>query len=201
MDTYLTIKTLSEGLYKEKGSRFIAFAIPIETIEEAKGHLNRLHKKYHNARHICYAYILGVDKSIYRVYDDGEPSGTAGKPLHGALLSNDLTDVLIAVVRYFGGVKLGTGGLITAYREAAVDAINNSEIIEKTVQVYYSISFQYPVMNDVMRLLKDKDCKIIVQSFDNHCEIEFSVRKSDAGFLESKIQLVDNLKLKLLKTK
>ena len=133
MDTYLTIKNLSEGIYKEKGSRFIAFAYPIETVNSAKEIIQSLHKKYHDARHICYAYVLGADKAEFRANDDGEPSGTAGKPIYGVLLSNNLTNVLIAVVRYFGGVKLGTAGLINAYREASIDAIKNTEIIEKTI--------------------------------------------------------------------
>lgn len=201
LDSYLTIRNSSEGLYKEKGSRFIAFVYPIEAADEVKEIVQSLRKKYHDARHICYAYILGADSSEYRVNDDGEPSGTAGKPIHGVLLSNNLTNVLIVVVRYFGGVKLGTSGLITAYRDAAMDAINHAEIINKTVQVYYFISFQYTAMNAVMSLLKEKDCEITKQLFDNDCMIEFSVRKLHAEDLENKIKLVESLILKLLKTK
>lgn len=200
LDTYLTIKGQSEGLYKEKGSRFIAFAIPVKSADEVKEEIQLLHKKYHDARHICYAYILGAEGAEYRANDDGEPSGTGGKPIHGVLLTHKLTDVLIAVVRYFGGVKLGTSGLIAAYREAASDAILQSEIIEKTVACYYTVSFQFITMNDVMRILKDKGCDIVEQSFDNDCEIHFKVRKSMASLIESSLIKIPKIKVKLLKT-
>ncbi len=197
----MTIQNSSKGLYKDKGSRFIAFAIPIETVDEAKKELDILHKNYHDARHICYAYILGADMSLYRAYDDGEPSGTGGRPIYGVLLSNKLTNVLIAVVRYFGGVKLGTGGLITAYREAAADAIKNGEIIENVVQSYFNLSFEYSSMNTIMNLLKEKKCSIIKQDFGNNCEMQFCVQKDLAETIKSKLQLIENLQLKLLKTK
>lgn len=200
MDTYLTIKKLSEGLYKEKGSRFIAFAIPVKTTDEVKENMQLLHKKYHDARHICFAYVLGTEASEYRVNDDGEPSGTGGKPIHSVLLTHKLTDVLIAVVRYFGGVKLGTAGLISAYREAASDAIENAEIMERKVECYYTISFQFTNLNDVMRVLKEKGCDIIKQSFDNECIIDFKVRKSMALIIESNLMNIAKIKVRLLKT-
>ncbi len=193
MDTYLTIKNTSEGLYKEKGSRFIAFAYPVQTAEEAKTVLLQLRKQYHDARHICYAYSLKADASETRSNDDGEPSGTAGKPIQGVLLSSKLTYVLIAVVRYFGGVKLGTSGLITAYREAAADAITNAEIIEKTVDVDYCISFEYPMINEVMRVMKEENCELIEQQFEMTCRIHFRVRKAAYAQVVGRLEKVEGL--------
>jgi len=198
LDTYLTIKQDSEGLYKEKGSRFIAFALSVESAEEIKVKLQFFHKEYHDARHICYAYVLGADAAEFRANDDGEPSGTAGKPIYGVLLSNKLTNVLIVVVRYFGGVKLGTSGLITAYREAAMDAINNVQIIEKTVELSYIVSFEYTLMNDIMRVLKEKGCEIIKQTFDNDCVIQFKIRKLNAKDMENRMMKIDKVKLTLI---
>ncbi len=198
MDAYFTIKNLTEGLYKEKGSRFIAFAYPVQTIEQVKEILAQLHKKYHDARHICYAYSIGADASETRVNDDGEPSGTAGKPIQGVLLSNKLTFVLIAVVRYFGGVKLGTSGLITAYREAAADAIANAEIIEKTVDVAYQIWFEYPFLNDVMRIMKEEDCELFEQQFDMTCRIHFKIRKALEKQVLGRLEKVERLKIEPL---
>jgi uncharacterized YigZ family protein len=143
LNSYFTIKSTSEGIYKEKGSKFIAYAYPVRSIDEIKTILDGLKKEYYDARHICYAYSLEADGSAYRSNDDGEPSGTAGKPIHGVLLSNNITFALIVVVRYFGGVKLGTSGLIHAYREAAADVILNNEIIERTVDLEYLIRFEY----------------------------------------------------------
>jgi uncharacterized YigZ family protein len=201
LDTYLTIKQQAEGIYKEKGSKFLAYAIPVESSVEVKEQLQLLHKQYHDARHICYAYVLGADGGEYRVNDDGEPSGTAGKPIHGVLLSTKLTNVLIAVVRYFGGTKLGTSGLISAYKEAATDAINNALIIEKKIACYYAVSFPYELINDVMRAIKDTESDIIEQTFENESIIYFKVRKLNASTIENKMQHIENIKLKLLKTK
>ncbi len=196
MDAYFTIKNLSEGLYKEKGSRFIAFAYPVQTVEQVKEILAQLHKKYHDARHICYAYNLGIDASETRTNDDGEPSGTGGKPIHGVLLSKKLTYVLIAVVRYFGGVKLGTSGLINAYREAALDAIFNAEIIEKTVDIDHEIHFEYPLLNDVMRIMKEEDCELIEQQFEMTCRIHFRVRKAVETQTVDRLRKIDGLVFK-----
>ena len=177
-DTYKTIAAPSEGLYKEKGSKFLAFAYPVRTQEEIKAHLERLRKEYFDARHHCYAYILGPRKDAFRANDDGEPSGTGGRPIHGQLLSADLTDTLIVVVRYFGGILLGASGLANAYKAAARDAIDHATIVEKTIDCRYRLSFKYEAMNDVMRILKDFDLKPLNQQFDLDCTLEVSVRQS-----------------------
>ncbi|MBQ2508455.1 MAG: YigZ family protein [Bacteroidales bacterium] len=177
-DTYRTIAAPAEGIYKEKGSRFLAFAIPVVSEQEVKGHLERLRKEYFDARHHCYAYILGPYKDAYRANDDGEPSGTGGKPIHGQLLSLDLTNVLVVVVRYFGGIKLGVSGLINAYRTAARDALDHATIVERTIDRHYRVRFEYPLMNDVMRLLKEYDTPPRNQQFDMDCSLEFSIRQS-----------------------
>ena len=177
-DTYKTIAAPSEGLYKEKGSKFLAFAYPVRTIDEVKAHLDQLRKDYFDARHHCYAYILGARKDAFRANDDGEPSGTGGRPIHGQLLSADLTDTLIVVVRYFGGILLGASGLANAYKTAARDAIEHAQIIEKTIDCRYRLSFEYVTMNDVMRILKDYDLKPENQNYDMDCSLGVSVRQS-----------------------
>jgi uncharacterized YigZ family protein len=176
-DTYKTLATTSEGLFKDKGSKFIAFALPCQSEEAAKAELENLRKKYYDARHHCYAYIIGNHKEEFRINDDGEPSGTAGKPIHGQLLSHDLTNSLIVVIRYFGGVKLGVRGLINAYKYAALDAINNNEIITKIIHDRYKVVFDYVNMNDVMRIIKEEDLEIIAQDFQMTCTLEFDVRQ------------------------
>ncbi len=193
MNSYHTINNLSEGIYKEKGSKFIAYAYPVRTLDEIKEITKELKKKYYDARHICFAYALEPDGSVYRANDDGEPSGTAGKPIHGVLLTNNLTYTLIAVVRYFGGVKLGTSGLIHAYREAAADAIANNEIIEKTVDIYFAFTFEYPMMNDVMRIVKEEECELIEQNFELTCYIKLRIRKARAEVVESRLHKVEGL--------
>lgn len=177
-DTYKTIAAPSEGLYKEKGSKFLAFAYPVRTIDEVKAHLEQLRKDYFDARHHCYAYILGPRKDAFRANDDGEPSGTGGRPIHGQLLSADLTDTLIVVVRYFGGILLGASGLANAYKTAARDAIEHATIIEKTIDCRYRLSFAYETMNDVMRILKDYDLKPENPNYNLDCTLEVSVRQS-----------------------
>ncbi|MDY6371856.1 MAG: YigZ family protein [Bacteroidales bacterium] len=177
-DTYRTLAGPSEGLYKEKGSKFLAFAYPVSTLDQVKAHLDQLRKDYFDARHHCYAYILGPRKDAFRANDDGEPSGTGGRPIHGQLLSADLTDTLIVVVRYFGGVLLGASGLANAYKTAARDAIDHATIIEKTIDARYRLRFKYEAMNDVMRLLKDFDLKPMGQQFDLECSLEVLVRQS-----------------------
>lgn len=177
-DTYRTLAGPSEGLYKEKGSKFLAFAYPVSTLDQVKAHLDQLRKDYFDARHHCYAYILGPRKDAFRANDDGEPSGTGGRPIHGQLLSADLTDTLIVVVRYFGGVLLGASGLANAYKTAARDAIDHATIIEKTIDTRYRLRFKYETMNDVMRLLKDFDLKPMDQQFDLECSLEVLVRQS-----------------------
>jgi uncharacterized YigZ family protein len=192
-DKYLTINAPSEGLYKEKGSKFIAFAIPVSNVEQIKEILEEKRKEHHDARHVCYAYILGVDKADYRSNDDGEPSGTAGRPILGSLLSAGVTNVLIAVVRYFGGTKLGTSGLINAYKVASADALENAEIIEKTVDEEIHISFDYLVMNDVMKIIKDVAPQVLSQQFDNNCNMVLSIRKGDAPNLTERLKKVESL--------
>ena len=189
--TYRTIAKESEGLYKEKGSRFIALAYPVRTEEEVKQHVADVKKKYYDARHHCYAYILGANKDAYRMNDDGEPSGTAGRPIHGQLLSKDLTDTLIIVIRYFGGIKLGVSGLINAYKTAAKDALDNNTIVEKFVEEDYQLRFPPLSMNKVMQLLKRETVKITDQQYDNDCIIRFTVQKRDADNLLEALRKVD----------
>ena len=177
-DTYKTIAAPAEGLYKEKGSKFLAFAYHVRTIDEVIAHLERLRKDYFDARHHCYAYILGPRKDAFRANDDGEPSGTGGRPIHGQLLSADLTDTLIVVVRYFGGILLGASGLANAYKTAARDAIDHAQIIEKTIDCRYRLGFAYETMNDVMRILKEYDLKPENQNYNLDCTLEVSVRQS-----------------------
>ncbi len=177
-DTYRTIAAPAEGLYKEKGSKFLAFAYPVRTNDEVKAYLDALRKQYFDARHHCYAYILGANKDAWRANDDGEPSGTGGRPIHGQLLSADLTDTLIVVVRYFGGILLGASGLANAYKTAARDAIDHAEIVERTIDVRYRLRFEYALMNDVMRIIKDFDLKPENQQFDLDCTLDLSVRQS-----------------------
>ncbi len=192
-DTYKTILTPSEGIYKEKGSKFLSFAFPVITGEDVK-ELIKTHKKdFYDARHVCFAYMLGPDRKEWRANDDGEPSGTAGRPILGQINSRELTNVLVIVVRYFGGVLLGTGGLTTAYKEAAADALHQAEIIEKTVDVTSTINFDYVLMNDVMRVIKDTNAHILQQSFDNQCFMQLSIRKQDANLLNSKLEKISGL--------
>lgn len=179
-DTYRTIKGPAEGLYKEKGSKFLAFAFPVRSTDEVKQHLEALRKEYFDARHHCFAYILGPTKDVYRVNDDGEPSGTGGRPIHGQLLSADLTDTLIVVVRYFGGVLLGASGLASAYKTAARDAIEHAEIVEKTIDVRYRLQFEYVLMNDVMRIVKEFGLTPMNQDYNLDCRLELSVRQSQS---------------------
>ena len=197
-DTYRTIAAPSEGLYKEKGSKFLAFAYPVRTLDEVKAHLEQLRKDYFDARHHCYAYILGPRKDAFRANDDGEPSGTGGRPIHGQLLSADLTDTLIVVVRYFGGILLGASGLANAYKTAARDAIDHATIIEKTIDVRYRLSFEYVAMNDVMRILKDYDLKPENQDFNLDCSLDVSVRQSQSVRLYDRIADLRTVRIEVL---
>ena len=186
-DEYKTIANTSEGYYTEKRSKFLAFAHPVKTVDEVKELLAGYRKKYYDARHVCYAYMLGAAREDFRANDDGEPSSTAGKPILGQINSNELTDILIVVVRYYGGVNLGTSGLIVAYREAAADAISHASIETRQVEEIIKYSFAYPQMNDVMRIVKDMNPRIISQTYDNTCEIVLSIRKSEAEQLRSRL--------------
>ena len=186
-DEYKTLKTEGEGYYTEKRSKFLAFAHHVTSVEEIKDILAGYRKKYYDARHVCYAYMLSPERTEFRANDDGEPSSTAGKPILGQINSNELTDILIVVVRYYGGVNLGTSGLIVAYREAAADAIAHSEIETRQVEETVTYSFAYPMMNDVMRIVKEMQPRIVSQTYDNTCEIQLSIRKSEAEMLRSKL--------------
>lgn len=189
-DSYLTIneKNIAEGFYSEKRSKFLAFAHHVETVEEAMGIIAGYRKKYYDARHCCYAYMLGADRKEFRANDDGEPSSTAGKPILGQINSHNLTNVLIVVVRYYGGVNLGTGGLIVAYRTAAADAISHATIEERLVENVITYEFTYPMMNGVMRIVKDMQPRIVSQHFGTSCEITLAIRKSRAEELRKKLQ-------------
>lgn len=193
-DTYLTVARLSEGLYKEKMSKFISFAVPVSTLDEAKEAIARYQKEYYDARHVCWAYMLGAARTEYRVNDNGEPSGTAGKPILGQINSFGLTNVLIVVVRYFGGIKLGTGGLIEAYRAAAADAIRANEIVECLVEEDVRIFFEYPFMNDVMRIVKEENATIISQYFDLDCDMTLRQRRTMLPRLRERLSKVESLR-------
>lgn len=186
-DEFLTIAdTPAEGFYSEKRSKFLAFAFHVTSEEEVKQYVAEFRKKYYDARHVCWAYMLGADRTDFRANDDGEPSSTAGKPILGQINKNELTDILIIVVRYYGGVNLGTSGLIVAYRTAAAEAIANAEIVSQFVEEEVVFDFPYIMMNDVMKIIKDMSPRIISQTYDNTCEMKLSIRKSEAPILKSK---------------
>ena len=189
-DQYKTIDNtiIGEGCYTEKRSKFLAFAHHIESVDEAKDIIAVYRRQYYDARHCCYAYMLGPDRAEFRANDDGEPSSTAGKPILGQINSAELTDILIVVVRYYGGVNLGTGGLIVAYRAAAAEAISNANIEIRQVEETIKYDFTYPMMNDVMRIVKELQPKIIDQKFDNTCSITLRIRKSEAELLKSRLK-------------
>jgi uncharacterized YigZ family protein len=199
-DTYKTIAKRSEGLFKDKGSRFIAFAIPAQTEEQVKEELEALKKKYYDARHHCYAWILGFGKEAFRNNDDGEPSGTAGKPIHGQLLAYDLTNTLIVVIRYFGGVKLGVRGLINAYKFAAQDAILNNTIETRIIKEIYRLKFAYEDMNDVMRIMKDEELDQVDQDFQMTCKLDFAVRKGRADEVAKRFKELRKVEVAYLRT-
>lgn len=188
-DEYKTItEIIGEGFYSEKRSKFLAFAHHVETIDEIKDILASYRKKYYDARHVCYAYVLGADKADFRANDDGEPSSTAGKPILGQINSYDLTNVLVIVVRYYGGVNLGTGGLIVAYRTAAADALDHATIETRLVEEVITYSFPYPMMNAVMRVIKEMQPRIVSQTFDNTCSISLSIRQEMAPVLRDRLE-------------
>lgn len=188
-DEYKTITgVIGEGFYSEKRSKFLAFAHHVETIDEIKDILASYRKKYYDARHVCYAYVLGPDKADFRANDDGEPSSTAGKPILGQINSYDLTNVLVIVVRYYGGVNLGTGGLIVAYRTAAADALDHATIETRLVEEIITYSFPYPMMNAVMRVIKEMQPRIVSQTFDNTCSISMSIRQEMAPVLRDRLE-------------
>ncbi|MDD7319194.1 MAG: YigZ family protein [Prevotella sp.] len=186
-DSFRTISKEGEGYYTEKRSKFLAFAHHVESVDDVKQLLAHYRKKYFDARHVCYAYMLGAERTEFRANDDGEPSSTAGKPILGQINSNELTEVLVVVVRYYGGVNLGTGGLIVAYREAAADAIRNSEITDKIVEERVDFEFPYVMMDKVMKVVKDLQPRVLSQTYDNTCLISLSIRKSAAEQLKMRL--------------
>ncbi|MBQ3153224.1 MAG: YigZ family protein [Bacteroidaceae bacterium] len=177
-DIYRTIDVQGEGIYSEKRSKFLAFAIPVLTVEDVKCEVEAYQKKYYDARHVCYAYRLGERRELFRANDNGEPSGTAGKPILGQIDSRELTNVLVIVVRYFGGIKLGTSGLIVAYKAAAAEALDATEHVEKTINEEITLKFSYPLLNDVLRIVKEENPRIVEQVFDNECVVRLSIRLS-----------------------
>ena len=195
-DVYRTIVACAEGEYSEKRSKFHAFAHPVRTIEEVKGWVEHYQKKYYDARHCCYAYMLGADRKDFRANDNGEPSGTAGKPILGQINSYELTDILIVVVRYFGGIKLGTSGLIQAYKAAAIEAIQASRVVEKTVDEEITFFFEYPFMNSVMRIVKEEEPTIVSQGYEHDCSMTLRIRKGNMPRLRSRLEKVDTLRFR-----
>lgn len=193
-DVYKTIVDKAEAIYTEKRSKFIAIALPVRSLDEVKLYLEEYQKKYYDARHVCYAYMLGHERTNFRANDNGEPSGTAGKPILGQINSNELTDILIIVVRYFGGIKLGTSGLIVAYRTAAAEAIANAITIEKTVDEDVEITFEYPFMNDVMRVVKEENPSIVSQSYDMDCVMTLRIRRLLMPRLRARLEKVETLR-------
>ena len=195
-DTYKTIALASEEvLFKEKNSKFFGYAFPVTTEEEVKEHLEQLRKDHFSARHWCYAYQIGIDKIQYRANDDGEPNNSAGMPIYGQIQSFEVTNVLIVVVRYFGGVKLGVGGLISAYKTTAQMALENAEIIEKTIDIHFLISFGYANMNKVMRIIKEKNLQIIAKKMEMDCEIEIATRKKSVQNLLDTFESLYEIKI------
>lgn len=199
-DTYQEISEPSEGLFKDRGSKFFAHAYPVWSEDDIKLALDELKKKYYDARHHCYSWVLHPDKSAYRMNDDGEPSSTAGRPIYGQLQSYNLTNILVVVVRYFGGTKLGVPGLINAYKTAAKEALENAEIIEKLIKDVYQVEFAYPDMNIVMKILKDEELDQFEQDFGIDCKLKFSVRKTDSERVFEMFKKIHTIKIKYIKT-
>jgi uncharacterized YigZ family protein len=200
-DIYKTIASTSQGIFKEKGSRFVSFAVPISSQEEIKPIIDKIRKEHHEARHHCYAYIIGHERIIWRVNDDGEPSGTAGRPILGQINSFGLTNIIIVVSRYFGGTLLGVSGLINAYRSAAESALRNAELTEKTVNEYYKITYPYISMNDVMKILKEENIGQSEQSFDIECNILLNFRVSAKEKVLNRLSRIDGLNYRYIETR
>lgn len=199
-DTYLTIKAPAEGIFRDRGSKFMAFAYPIASDAEIKDLVARLKAEHPKANHHCWAMRLGTDRSVFRINDDGEPSGTAGRPILNVLLSRDVTNILVVVVRYFGGTLLGVPGLISAYKQAAVDALNNAAIIENSVQDVYTLQFAHEQMNDMMRLVKENNLNVLSQQFDTFCSLQISIRKTKVNEVLGKLEKILGLKISYDKT-
>ena len=200
-DTYKTIEGESQGLFKDRGSRFIALALPVTSREEIKARLAELRKEYHDARHHCFAWVLGPDRQAWRVSDDGEPSGTAGRPILAQINARELTNVIIVVIRYFGGTLLGVGGLINAYRSASADALDKATVVEKYIMVRWSVSFPYTSMNDVMRVLRDESCEQSEHRYSGtDVTVEIRFRASMADHVTGRLNKISGLQMKWLAT-
>jgi len=199
-DSYKTIDGPSEGIFRDRGSKFIAYAYPIRSEDEVKPILNSLRAEHAKARHWCYAYRLTPDRSVFRINDDGEPSGTAGRPILNCLLSADITNVLVVVVRYFGGTLLGVPGLINAYKNASLEAIASANIITKTINDVYEINFNYLQMNDVMKLVKEENLDVINQQFDVDCLLRIEIRKAQLNHVLARFDKLENVKQKYIQT-
>lgn len=195
-DSYKTISGPSEGFYTEKRSRFLAFARPVRSAEEAKEEVEKIRKQYYDARHVCWAYMLGAERLVFRANDDGEPSSTAGKPILGQINSAGLTDVVVIVVRYFGGIQLGTSGLIVAYRTAAAEAIAAATVEERTVDEEVTVLFEYPFLNGIMRVVKEERPEVVGQVYGMDCEMTLRIRKSLAERLRARLLKVETARLK-----
>ena len=194
-DSYQSILQRAEGIYKEKGSKFLSFAIPVCSVDDAKMVLQSFRANYHDARHICYAYVIGYPNSVVRSSDDGEPSGTAGKPILAQIQAKQLSDVMVVVVRYFGGVLLGTGGLVVAYREATVDALNNTTVYTKIVEQALTIQCAYPQLNEVMKIIKDNNLTIISQTLEISCTLKVHIRLSNFEIITERLKQVHGLQV------
>jgi len=197
-DEFLTLGAPSQGLYKEKGSKFLGFAYPVDDAQQVKKHLDQLRNEYHDARHHCYAYRMGVEGDIYRMNDDGEPSSTAGRPILGQISSHGLTNVLVVVVRYFGGTLLGTSGLIRSYKQAAAEALENANIIKKTVQSFYQLEFDYALMNEVMKVLHDTSIQPFERDFKEKCTFHIGIPKSQEQKVVERFKAIHGLQVKPL---
>jgi uncharacterized YigZ family protein len=199
-DTYKTIETASEGIFRDRGSKFIGYVYPIKSELEVKNLIAKLKVEHAKARHFCWAIRLTPDRSVFKLNDDGEPSGTAGRPILNTLLSVDVTNILVVVVRYFGGTLLGVPGLINAYKNATIEALKENNIVTKTVNELYQVNFDYLAMNQVMRIVKDEQLDIITQEFDTNCLIKFEVRRANLNQVLGKLEKVDGIEIKYLAT-
>jgi len=197
-DEYNTITAPSQGSFRDRGSKFLAFAFPAASEPEVKQHLESLRKQYYDATHHCYAYVMGFDKSAHRANDDGEPSGTAGRPIQGQILSKDLTNILIVVVRYYGGTNLGVPGLINAYKTAAAEALNNAKMVTRIVKEVYQVEYPYEVMNDVMKIIKEEILEVINNEFGTNCVIRLAIRHSDSTRVISRFSKINLLVINYL---
>ena len=194
IDEYKTITNEGEGTYTEKRSKFLAFSHHVESVDEVKELIQQYRKKYYDARHVCYAYVLGPERDVFRANDDGEPSSTAGKPILGQINSHELTDILIVVIRYFGGIKLGTSGLIQAYKAAAIEALDKAHVVERTVDEDVSFWFEYPFMNAVMRIVKEEGSAIVSQGYEQDCSMTLRIRKGSMPRLKARLEKVETLR-------